>query len=162
MESSVHNQKKDFHLNLFSSGLEGNMMLLENCRVRLAVCALRPAWSWRGIHTASPSWEGAQQNRVPMTQKTPDRLGILGLEALVETKKSCPVIWGHKGKASTYHAGCKLSARNAADEKLLPVKGYSLSSVWLQVLDSNRRALCCEGPKGAVIPTKGGVSILKF
>lgn len=38
------------------------------------------------FQTVFPSWEGAQQGRVPVTQEIPDRPGILGLEVLVETK----------------------------------------------------------------------------
>lgn len=37
MDPSVHNQKENFHSKHFPLGLEGNMLLLENCRVRPAV-----------------------------------------------------------------------------------------------------------------------------
>lgn len=75
-----------FSLKRFPLGLERNMLLLENSRVRLAAPQDQLGAEQSGFQTVLPSWEGAQQGGAPVTQEILERPGILGLEVLVETK----------------------------------------------------------------------------
>lgn len=86
---------------------------------------------------------------VPVTQEALEGLGILGLQVLVETKVPAQLPEDKRAELLC-QAGCKLSGRHTANEKLrlggrewLQPQQYLPAGLSLE----RQRSVCGEGPK---------------